>query len=46
MQVDLRIDTLDKKALNEIQWVFPLTDRPYLEISKRYNVPEDEIMQG
>jgi siroheme decarboxylase len=45
MQVDLGIDTLDKKLLNEIQWVFPLTERPYLEISKRYNVPEDEIMQ-
>ncbi|HZI70162.1 MAG TPA: Lrp/AsnC family transcriptional regulator, partial [Nitrososphaeraceae archaeon] len=36
---------LDKKLLNEIQWVFPLTERPYLEISKRYKVPEDEIMQ-
>ena len=45
MQIDLGIDTLDKKLLNEIQWVFPLTERPYLEISKRYNVPEDEIIQ-
>jgi siroheme decarboxylase len=45
MQVNLRIDTLDKKLLNDIQWVFPLTERPYLEISKRYNVSESEIMQ-
>jgi DNA-binding Lrp family transcriptional regulator len=45
MQVNLRIDTLDKNLLNEIQWVFPLTERPFLEISKHYNVPEDEIMQ-
>ena len=45
MQVDLGIDTLDKQLLNEIQWVFPLTEKPYLEISKRYNVSEDEIMQ-
>ncbi len=45
MQVNLRIDTLDKNLLNEIQWVFPLTERPFLEISKHYNVPEDEIIQ-
>ena len=45
MQVNEQIDTLDKKLLNEIQWVFPLTERPFLEISKRYNVSEDEIIQ-
>ncbi|MFL6327397.1 MAG: AsnC family protein, partial [Nitrososphaeraceae archaeon] len=45
MQVNKQIDTLDKKLLNEIQWVFPLTERPFLEISKRYNVSEDEIIQ-
>lgn len=45
MQVNLRIDTLDKNLLNEIQWVFPLTERPFLEISKHYNIPEDEIIQ-
>src|ERR687884_67157 len=44
MQVNKQIDTLDKKLLNEIQWVFPLTERPFLEISKRYNVSEDEII--
>jgi siroheme decarboxylase len=45
MQLNKQIDTLDKKLLNEIQWVFPLTERPFLEISKRYNVSEDEIIQ-
>src|SRR5919201_1123983 len=45
MQVKQQIDMLDKKLLNEIQWIFPLTDRPYLEISKRHNVSENEIMQ-
>src|ERR671938_1741107 len=45
MQVNKQIDTLDKKLLNEIQWVFPLTERPFLEISRRYNVSEDEIIQ-
>ncbi len=40
-----QIDTVDKQLLNEIQWVFPLTDRPYLEISKRYNISENDVMQ-
>lgn len=40
-----QIDKLDKQLLNEIQWVFPLTDRPYLEISKRYNISEKDVMQ-
>ena len=41
MQVN-QIDVLDKQLLNEIQWVFPLVIRPYLEISKRYHISEDE----
>src|ERR671938_542673 len=40
-----QLDTLDKELLNEIQWTFPLVDRPYLEISKRYNISENEVMQ-
>lgn len=40
-----QIDKVDKQLLNEIQWVFPLTDRPYLEISKRYNISEKDVMQ-
>jgi siroheme decarboxylase len=40
-----QIDTVDKQLLNELQWVFPLADRPYLEISKRYNISENDVMQ-
>lgn len=40
-----QIDLFDKQLLNDIQWVFPLVDRPYLEISKRHNMSEDEVMQ-
>src|SRR6266540_2412478 len=43
MQVN-QIDVLDKQLLNEIQWVFPLVNRPYLEISKRYHISENEAM--
>ena len=39
------IDLFDKQLLNDIQWVFPLVDRPYLEISKRHNMSEDEVMR-
>src|SRR6187200_2506043 len=45
MHAKQQIDMLDKKILNEIQWTFPLIDRPYLEISKHHNISEDEIMQ-
>ena len=40
-----QIDLIDKQLLNDIQWSFPLEDRPYLEISKRYNITEDEVMK-
>jgi siroheme decarboxylase len=39
-----QIDLIDKQLLNDIQWSFPLEDRPYLEISKWYNITEDEVM--
>ena len=39
------IDSLDKQLLNEIQWQFPLVDRPFLEISKRYNISEYEVLE-
>lgn len=39
------IDSLDKQILNEIQWQFPLVAKPFLEISKRYNVSEDEVLE-
>ena len=39
-----QLDSIDKKLLNEIQWVFPLVDRPYLEIAKRYDISEEDVM--
>ena len=39
-----QIDLIDKQLLNNIQWSFPLADRPYLEISKQHNISEDEVM--
>ena len=40
-----QLDAVDKKLLNEIQWVFPLVDRPYLEIAKRYDISEEDVMR-
>jgi siroheme decarboxylase len=40
-----QLDGIDKRLLNEIQWVFPLVDRPYLEIAKRYDISEEEVMR-
>ena len=39
-----QLDAIDKELLNEIQWVFPLVDRPYLEIAKRYDISEEDVM--
>ena len=36
---------MDKKLLNEIQWSFPLAQRPFLEISKRHSISEDEVIR-
>jgi DNA-binding Lrp family transcriptional regulator len=44
MQVN-QLDSLDRQILNEIQWVFPLADRPYLEIGKKYNISEFHTME-
>nr|WP_162476279.1 Lrp/AsnC family transcriptional regulator [Nitrososphaera sp. AFS] len=40
-----QIDSIDKQLLNEIQWVFPLADRPFYEISKQHNISEEEVMR-
>jgi len=40
-----QLDEMEKKLLNDIQWVFPLADRPYLEIAKNYGISEDEVMR-
>src|ERR671939_361397 len=45
MQANQQLDNIDKKLLNEIQWVFPLVDRPYLEIAGRYGISEQDAMQ-
>lgn len=44
MQVN-QLDLLDRKILNEIQWFFPLIDRPFLEIAKHYNISEMDVMK-
>lgn len=38
------IDPLDKQLLNEIQWTFPLSGRPYLEIATKHGIGEDDVM--
>ena len=45
MQANEQLDEVGKKLLNEIQWVFPLVDRPYLEIAKKYGVSEQDAMR-
>ena len=45
MQANERLDEIDKKLLNEIQWVFPLVDRPYLEIAERHGISEQDAMR-
>jgi DNA-binding Lrp family transcriptional regulator len=44
MQTNQQLDEVDKKLLNEIQWVFPLADRPYLEIATRHGISEQDAM--
>ena len=39
------LDHLDKRILNDIQWSFPMSDRPFLKISESYNTSEAEIIQ-
>ena len=45
MQTNQQLDAIDKKLLNEIQWVFPLVDRPYMEIAKRHGFSEQDAMR-
>src|SRR5919109_5364126 len=39
-----QLDKIDKELLNEIQWSFPLAQRPFLEISKRHKLSEEEVI--
>jgi len=45
MQANQQLDAVDKKLLNEIQWVFPLVDRPYLQIAGKYGISEQDAMR-
>ena len=45
MQANQQMDETDKKLLNDIQWVFPLVDRPYAEIAAKHGISEDEVMR-
>lgn len=38
------LDEVDKRLLNDIQWVFPLSDRPFLEIGNKHGISESEVM--
>ena len=40
-----QLDLLDRNILNEIQWHFPLTERPFLEIAIHNNISENEVMK-
>lgn len=39
------MDTIDKDLLNEIQSSFPVTSRPYLELGKRLDLSEEEVIE-
>ena len=45
MQANQQLDAVDKKLLNDIQWVFPLVDRPYMEIAKKHGISEEDAMR-
>ncbi|MDP9197539.1 MAG: Lrp/AsnC family transcriptional regulator [Thermoproteota archaeon] len=46
MQIGERqIDSLDRELLNEIQWIFPLVQKPFLEIGKHHGISENEVME-
>jgi DNA-binding Lrp family transcriptional regulator len=45
MQANERLDEIDKKLLNDIQWVFPLVDRPYAEIADKHGISEQDAMR-
>lgn len=44
MQANQQLDSIDRKLLNEIQWVFPLANRPYLEIANRHGLSEQDAI--
>ena len=39
------MDTKDKSLLHELQFAFPYTERPFLEIAKRLGLSEEEVIE-
>lgn len=39
------LDELDRKLLNEIQWEFPIVQRPYLALAEKLQSDEKEVMR-
>src|SRR6476659_3261916 len=38
------LDAIDKEILNDIQWSFPLVERPFLEMANKYQLKEKEVL--
>jgi DNA-binding Lrp family transcriptional regulator len=39
------MDDIDREILNEIQSGFPITSRPYLDLGKRFDLSEQELLE-
>jgi len=39
------MDNIDRKILNEIQSRFPISPRPYLDLGKRLDISEDDVIK-
>jgi siroheme decarboxylase len=39
------LDNIDKQILNDIQWTFPLVERPFLELAKEYHITEEQVIE-
>ncbi len=44
MLVLTSMDEVDREILNEIQWTFPLTERPYHAIAEKFGLSSDDVM--
>jgi len=38
------IDKVDKEILNEIQSNFPVTSKPYMDVARKFNLSEDDVI--
>ena len=41
----MELDKLDREILNEIQWTFPLVERPYHELASRFGIGPEQMME-